>query len=88
MEITNNNPDYTVPYLSNQLAEHLISEFSADKQLLDGLLSDPSVVRSEAYLLGFLAGLGYSQSVIKTIIANQEGHNEELVDVTTNYLNN
>jgi len=88
MDITNNNPDYTVPHLSAPLAEYLLEQFSSDNQIADGLLSDPNVVRSEAYLLGFLGGLGFAQSVIRTIITNQEGHNEELVDVTENYLDN
>lgn len=87
MEIINNESDMNIPHISNELAEYLASVFSADKQLSEGLLADPNVVRSESYLLGFLAGLGYSQSVIRTMLDNQNGKYEELVDVTENYLN-
>ena len=80
--------DIQIPHISQQLAEHLKGEFSADKQISEGLLSDPAVVRSEGYLLGFLAGLGYSRQVIDSMIMNQEAKFEEdtLVDVTDNYL--
>lgn len=82
--------DVQVPHISKLLAEHLKAEFSADKQIAGGLLSDPEVVRSEGYLLGFLAGLGYSRQVIDAMIMNQEAKFEEdtLVDVTDNFLNN
>ena len=78
--------DLNVPFLSQQLADHLLFEFSADKQIDEGLLSDPEVVRSEAYLLGFLAGLGYSRSVLTTILRNQEGISMDAEDITESYV--
>lgn len=64
--------DAKVPHISYELAEHLKQAFSADMQIAQGLLSDPKVTRSESYLLGFLAGLGYSQHYIDVMIANQQ----------------
>lgn len=78
---------YNVPHISAELAEYLKETFSADKQIQEGLLSDTGVVRSESYLLGFLAGLGYAQSIITTMVTNQDGQYVELEDVTDNYLN-
>lgn len=78
MQITDNGGDYDVPHISTQLADHLKGEFSADRQIALGLLSDPEVKRSEGYLLGFLAGLGYSRQVIDVMIANQQGVSDEM----------
>lgn len=75
-----------VPHISNELAEYLKEEFSADKQLASGLLSDPNVTRSEPYLLGFLAGLGLARRIIECMIINQDSQFAELEDVTDNYL--
>lgn len=82
--------DILVPHISKELAEHLKNEFSADRQIASGILSDTNVVRSESYLLGFLAGLGYSRQVIDAMVANQEAKFEEdtLVDVTDSFLSN
>lgn len=71
------NNAYDVPHISAQLADHLKDELSADRQIVQGLLSDPEVKRSESYLLGFLAGLGYGRQVIDVMIANQEAYAEE-----------
>ncbi|MGL5583273.1 MAG: hypothetical protein ACRDCE_20295 [Cetobacterium sp.] len=75
----NSNEDdvYNVPHISQQLADHLKDEFSADRQIADGLLSDPKVVRSEAFMLGYLAGLGFARQVIDVMIANQQAIAEE-----------
>lgn len=78
---------YTIPHISKQCAEYLKDELSTDRQIAGGLLSDSSVVRSEAYLLGFLAGLGYSRQVLDTMVENQDSMAEEsdtmLRDLTT-----
>lgn len=93
MDILNNGgslDDILVPHISKELAEHLKNEFSTDRQIASGLLSDPNVVRSEGYLLGFLGGLGYARQVIEAMIANQEAKFEEdtFVDVTQSFLSN
>lgn len=75
-----------VPHISAELAAHLKNEFSADKQIQEGLLSDPNVVRSESYLLGYLAGLGYSQQIIEVMVANQDSQFAELEDLTENFI--
>lgn len=82
----NNNPDYTVPHIDAILADYLKEQFSADKQLEEGLLADPNVVRSEQFLLGFLGGLGYSRNVIDVMLRNQVGIQEDVEDVTESYL--
>ena len=81
MQITDNGGDYDVPHISTQLADHLKDEFSADRQIALGLLSDPEVQRSESYLLGFLAGLGYARQVIDVMIANQQGVSDEMTGI-------
>lgn len=87
MDINNPNRDvYDVPLLTTQLAEYLTEQFSADKQIRDGLLSDPNVVRTEGYLLGFLGGLGYAQEVLRVILVNQEGISLDVVDETDNFI--
>ncbi len=73
----NDNNAYDVPHISQQCAEYLKSLFSADTQIAQGLLSDPNVVRSESYLLGFLAGLGYAQQQLTVMIDNQNSSAEE-----------
>lgn len=90
--MTDNNA-YDVPHISAQLAEHLKAELSADSQIAQGLLSDPAVTRSESYLLGFLAGLGYGRQVINVMVANQDAYADESntltrtdVDVTDSWL--
>lgn len=90
MQIIDNGGDYDVPHISTQLADHLKGEFSADRQIALGLLSDTSVVRTEGYLLGFLAGLGYARQVVDVMIDNQEGVSAELSglrEVTDLYYN-
>lgn len=62
-----------VPVISNELVEYLLEEFSADTQIARGLLSDDSVVRSEQFLLGFLAGLGYARQFVDVMRKNQDG---------------
>ena len=69
--------EYKVPLLTIELAEYLKEQFSADRQISLGLLSDPAVVRSEGYLLGFLAGLGYSRQVLDSILDSQAAVSEE-----------
>lgn len=71
------NNAYDVPHISKQLADYLKEQLSADAQIAQGLLSDPAVTRSEGYLLGFLAGLGYGRQVLDVTIANQESFAEE-----------
>lgn len=90
----NENNAYDVPHISSQLAEYLKSELSADSQIAQGLLSDPAVTRSESYLLGFLAGLGYGRQVLDVMIANQAAYAEEsdtmtreATDVTDSWIN-
>lgn len=86
------NNAYDVPHISAQLAEYLKDQLSADKQIAQGLLSDPEVKRSEGYLLGFLAGLGYGRQILDVTIANQEAFAEEsdtltrTVDYTESWL--
>lgn len=62
-----------VPHISRELAEHLKEVFSADRQINEGLLRDPNVVRSESYLLGFLAGLAYCASHVQYMVDEQDG---------------
>lgn len=84
MNIVNNETNaYDVPHISQQLADYLKEIFSADAQIAGGLLSDKGVIRSEGYLLGFLAGLGFSRGVIDAMIANQEAIAEEQTLTTT-----
>ncbi|UTQ78166.1 protein of unknown function (DUF2717) [Aeromonas phage JELG-KS1] len=71
------DPDYDVPHISKQLADYLKEELSADRQITLGFLRDDGIKRSEGYLLGFLAGLGYGRQVIDVMIANQEAAAEE-----------
>lgn len=71
------NNAYDVPHLSKQAAEYIKSQLSADTQIAQGLLSDPAVTRSESYLLGFLAGLGFGRQVMDVMINNQESAAEE-----------
>jgi hypothetical protein len=89
------NNAYDVPHLGKHTAEYIKSQLSADTQIANGLLSDPNVTRSESYLLGFLAGMGYSRQVIDVMIANQDSAAEESdtimrdindFDVTDEYL--
>ncbi|UNI71908.1 hypothetical protein [Aeromonas phage vB_ AhaP_PT2] len=61
-----------VPTISKELTEYLAAEFSADAHIARGLLKDPNVVRSESYLLGFLAGLQYAQQTVRVLLANQD----------------
>ncbi len=61
-----------VPTISKELTDYLAAEFSADVHIARGLLKDPNVVRSESYLLGFLAGLQYAQQTVKVLLANQD----------------
>lgn len=61
-----------VPTISKELTEYLAAEFSADVHIARGLLKDPNVVRSEGYLLGFLAGLQYAQQTVQVMLANQD----------------
>lgn len=74
-----------VPHLSMELAEYLKDSFSIDKQMKEGLLRDTGV-RTESYMLGFIAGLAHSQNVIDCMLTNQEGAYDDLVDLTDNYL--
>lgn len=90
----NENNAYDVPHISAQLAEYLKAELSADSQIAQGLLSDPAVTRSESYLLGFLAGLGYGRQVLDVMVANQAAYAEEsdtmtreATDVTDSWIN-
>jgi len=69
---------YNVPHISQQLADFLKEEFSADRQIAGGLLSDPHVVRSESYLLGFLAGLALARQSIDVLLVNQAAKAEEI----------
>lgn len=87
---------YDVPHVSKQAAEYIKEQLSGDRQVAGGLLSDPAVVRSESYLLGFLAGLGYGRQVLDIMIQNQEAAAEESdtmlrnlteIDATQSYLN-
>lgn len=71
------NNAYDVPHISKQLAEYLKGELSADRQIAQGFLRDEGVTRSEGFLLGFLAGLGYGRQVIDVMIDNQEAMAEE-----------
>lgn len=71
------NDTLNVPHISAQLAEYLKDQFSADAQIAQGLLSDPAVTRSEGYLLGFLAGLGYAQQIVQVTLDNQAAFAEE-----------
>lgn len=71
------NNAYDVPHIGAQLAEYLKGELSADRQIAQGLLSDPEVKRTEGYLLGFLAGLGYGRQVIDVMLDNQQALAEE-----------
>ncbi|MGL5189988.1 MAG: hypothetical protein ACRC7S_10120 [Cetobacterium sp.] len=89
MNITDNGGDYNVPFIHPVLADHLKAELSADRQIAMGFLRDASVVRSEGYLLGFLAGLGYGRQIIDVMLANQEGQSLEggLRDLTDSFLN-
>lgn len=80
--MTNDNDTLDVPHISAQLAEYLKGQFSADVQISQGLLSDPSVSRSEGYLLGFLAGLGYARQIVKVTVDNQEAFAEESDTIT------
>lgn len=68
---------YDVPHISAQLAEYLKNELSADRQIAMGFLRDDSTVRTEGYLLGFLAGLGYGRQVVDVMIQNQQAFAEE-----------
>ncbi|MGL5566928.1 MAG: hypothetical protein ACRDC4_14480 [Plesiomonas sp.] len=88
MQITDNGGDYNVPFIHPVLADHLKAELSADRQIAMGFLRDDAVVRSEGYLLGFLAGLGYGRQVIDVMLANQEGQSVEggLQDMTDSFL--
>ncbi|UAT28088.1 hypothetical protein [Aeromonas phage PZL-Ah8] len=61
-----------VPTISKELTEYLAAEFSADVHIARGLLKDPNVIRSESYLLGFLAGLQYAQQTVRVLLANQD----------------
>lgn len=61
-----------IPTISKELTEYLAEEFSADVHIARGLLKDPNVVRSESYLLGFLAGLQYAQQTVRVMLANQD----------------
>lgn len=72
-----------VPVISKELAAYLLNQFSADVQIAGGLLNDPNVVRSEGYLLGFLAGLGYSSEVIRSMVFNQEGRVSDVFETDT-----
>lgn len=63
------------PVISKRLAEYLKNRYSADTQISQGLLSDPNVVRSEGFLLGFLAGLGFARQQIDIMIDNQDNRN-------------
>lgn len=71
------NNAYDVPHISAQLAEYLKAELSADAQIAQGFLSDDGVKRSEGFMLGFLAGLGYGRQVIDVMIDNQQAFAEE-----------
>jgi len=79
MYINNSNEDTTsepqAPIISKRLAEYLKNRYSADTQISQGLLSDPNVVRSEGFLLGFLAGLGFARQQIDIMIDNQDNKN-------------
>lgn len=88
MQITDNGGDYEVPFIHPVLADYLKGELSADRQIAMGFLRDDSVVRSESYLLGFLAGLGYGRQVIDVMLDNQQGTPEEggLRDMTDSFL--
>lgn len=67
-----NMEDYEkVPTISKELTEYLSKEFSADTQIARGLLSDTKVIRSESFLLGFLAGLQYAQQTVQIMLENQ-----------------
>lgn len=61
-----------VPTISKELTEYLAKEFSADVHIARGLLKDTNVIRSEGYLLGFLAGLQYAQQTVEVLLANQD----------------
>lgn len=61
-----------VPTISKELTEYLAAEFSADVHIARGLLKDHNVIRSESYLLGFLAGLQYAQQTVRVLLANQD----------------
>ncbi len=78
MDISNNdsgNIEPQAPIISKRLAEYLKNRYSADTQISQGLLSDPNVVRSEGFLLGFLAGLGFARQQIDIMIDNQDNRN-------------
>lgn len=89
---TEDDNAYDVPHMSAQLAEYLKEQFSTDSQIAQGLLSDPQVVRSESYLLGFLAGLGFARQVVTVTIDNQQAFAEEAdtmtrdVDINSSWL--
>lgn len=78
MDISNNdsgNIEPQAPIISKRLAEYLKNRYSADTQISQGLLSDPNVIRSEGFLLGFLAGLGFARQQIDIMIDNQDNRN-------------
>lgn len=78
MDISNNDSgsiEPQAPIISKRLAEYLKNRYSADTQISQGLLSDPNVVRSEGFLLGFLAGLGFARQQIDIMIDNQDNRN-------------
>lgn len=89
MNIEQNGDDYNVPFIHPVLADYLKEQLSADQQIAMGFLRDESVIRSEGYLLGFLAGLGYGRQVIDVMLANQEGQSLEggLRELTDTFLN-
>lgn len=74
-----NNEDnaYNIPHISQQLADYLKGELSADAHINRGLLSDSGVIRTEGYLLGFLAGLSYSSQFIDVMLQNQKAVSED-----------
>ena len=79
MDISNNdsgNIEPQAPIISKRLAEYLKNRYSADTQISQGLLSDPNVIRSEGFLLGFLAGLGFARQQIDIMIDNQDNRNQ------------
>lgn len=77
MDIINqsNETEPQAPIISKRLAIYLKDQYSADNQIAQGLLSDTNVIRSEGFLLGFLAGLGYARQVIDIMLDNQDNKN-------------
>lgn len=89
INISNGEEEFKAPLMSKRLADYLMIELSGDKLLNEGLVRDNSKHNSEAYLLGMLAGLAYSRSIISVHMLNQSGTSLDtpiIQDETYNYL--